>query len=107
MNHKTLKNLIVLESNVKIYIPGTIAVNIAHDNSKFVDDTLKLLSNYFGGSTNYQAIGCWQSVNIGLIKENRQLPNIHTGAVSLATRKHSLSQSLYHLEAFTQSPSGD
>jgi hypothetical protein len=70
MNHKTLKNLIVLESNVKIYIPGTIDINIAIDNSKFVDNTLKLLSDYFGGSTSYQALGCWNSVNNGLIKEN-------------------------------------
>lgn len=67
--NKTLKNLIVLESNVKIYIPGTIEINIACDNSKYVDNTLKLLSNYFGGSTSYQAVGCWNSVNNGLIKE--------------------------------------
>jgi len=67
---KSLKNLIVLESNIKIYIPGTINVNQITDNSQFVDNTLKLLSNYFGGSTSYQAIGCWNSVNNGLIKEN-------------------------------------
>lgn len=67
--NKKLKNLIVLESNVKIYIPGTIEINIASDNSKFVDNTLKLLSSYFGGSTSYAAIGCWNSVNSGLIKE--------------------------------------
>jgi hypothetical protein len=69
MNHKTLKNLIVLESNVKIYIPGTIDINTISDNTKYVNDTLKLLSDYFGGSTSYQAIGCWNSVNSGLIKE--------------------------------------
>ena len=66
---KTLKNLIVLESNVKIYIPGTIEKNKEFDNSKFVDNTLKLLSDYFGGSTSYAAIGCWNSQNLGLIKE--------------------------------------
>ena len=70
MNHKTLKNLIVLESNVKIYIPGTIDINTISDNTKHVNNTLKLLSDYFGGSTSYQAIGCWNSVNSGLIKEN-------------------------------------
>jgi hypothetical protein len=70
MNHKTLKNLIVLESNVKIYIPGTIDINIASDNSEYVNKTLLLLSNYFGGSASYQALGCWNSVNSGLIKEN-------------------------------------
>jgi len=70
MKNKTLKNLIVLESNVKIYIPGTIDINIAADNTKYIDNTLKLLSGYFGGSTSYQAIGCWNSINSGLIKEN-------------------------------------
>jgi hypothetical protein len=68
--NKTLKNLIVLESNVKIYIPGTININEIFDNSQYVDNTLKLLSDYFGGSTSYQAIGCWNSLNKGLIKEN-------------------------------------
>ena len=67
---KSLKNLIVLESNIKIYIPGTININQITNNSQFVDNTLKLLSNYFGGSTSYAAMGCWNSVNNGLIKEN-------------------------------------
>lgn len=69
MNNKKLKNLIVLESNVKIYIPGTIDVNNESDNSLFVDKTLKLLSGFFGGSTSYLAVGCWISQNKGLIKE--------------------------------------
>ena len=68
--NKKLKNLIVLESNVKIYIPGTININETFDNSIFVDNTLKLLSGFFGGSTSYKALGCWISQNIGLIKEN-------------------------------------
>ncbi|MDD4354228.1 MAG: hypothetical protein PHN56_07290 [Candidatus Nanoarchaeia archaeon] len=68
--NKKLKNLIVLESNVKIYIPSTINVNETFDNSLYVDNTLKLLSEYFGGSTSYKAVGCWISQNTGLIKEN-------------------------------------
>lgn len=70
MNHKTLKNLIVLESNVKIYIPGIIEINKSFDNTEIVNKTLILLSDYFGGSTSYAAIGCWNSINKGLIKEN-------------------------------------
>ena len=70
MNTKKLKNLIVLEANVKIYIPGTIEINKTFDNSSFVNDTLKLLSEYFGGSTSFAAVGCWISQNNGLIKEN-------------------------------------
>ena len=67
---KSLKNLIVLESNLKIYVPSTINVNENFDNTLIVDNTLKLLSGYFGGSTSYAAIGCWNSINNGLIKEN-------------------------------------
>jgi len=70
MTNKTLKNLIVLESNVKIYIPGTIQINQSFDNTEIVNKTLILLSDYFGGSTSYSAIGCWISQNSGLIKEN-------------------------------------
>jgi pyruvoyl-dependent arginine decarboxylase (PvlArgDC) len=69
MNRK-LKNLIVLESNVKIYVPGTIEINKTFDNTEIVNRALSILSSYFGGSTSYAAVGCWISQNIGLIKEN-------------------------------------
>jgi hypothetical protein len=68
--NKTLKNLIVLQSNVKIYVPGTIQINQSFDNSEQVNKTLELLSSCFGGSTSYQAVGCWISQNNGLIKES-------------------------------------
>lgn len=67
---KSLKNLIVLESNIKIYVPSTINVNENFDNTLIVDKTLNLLSGFFGGATSYAALGCWNSVNNGLIKEN-------------------------------------
>jgi len=66
----TLNNLICLESNIKIYIPGTINVNQAIDNSKYIDMALNLFSGFFGGSTKYKAIGTWISPVNGLIKEN-------------------------------------
>jgi hypothetical protein len=64
-----LTNLICLESNVKIYIPGTTNVNQKTDNSKYINLALNLFSGYFGGSTKYQAIGTWISPVNGLIKE--------------------------------------
>ena len=66
---KTLKNLIPLESNIKIYVPSTVNVNEQTDNSKQVDSILQKLSGLFGGATSYAALGCWSSPTIGLIKE--------------------------------------
>jgi hypothetical protein len=65
----TLSNLICLESNVKIYIPGTVNVNHKTNNQKYIDLALNLFSGCFGGSTKYQAIGTWISPGSGLIKE--------------------------------------
>lgn len=66
---RTLKNLIALESNVKIYVPGTKNINEITDNKKEIENTLTFLSVNFGGSTSYEALGCWQSQNGELIKE--------------------------------------
>lgn len=68
--NRTLKNLIPLEHNVKIYVPGTVNVNEKTDNEKYVNETLEKLSGFFGGSTSYNALGCWYSKEAGLIKEN-------------------------------------
>ena len=65
---KTLNNLICLDNNIKVYIPGTINVNREIDNSKYIDIALNLFSGLFGGSTKYEAIGTWIGVK-GLIKE--------------------------------------
>ena len=65
---KTLSNLICLESNIKVYLPGTINVDQEIDNTRYVDIALNLFSGLFGGSTKYEAIGTWIGVK-GLIKE--------------------------------------
>lgn len=67
---RTLKNLIALESNIKIYVPSTIQGNITVNNSEQVDRILSKLSGLFGGATSYAALGCWSSPSLGLIKEN-------------------------------------
>ena len=69
MQNKKLKNLIKLSSNVKILIPSTIDINKDFDNSKYVDKALSLFSEFFGGATSFEALGAWQSQNLGLIKE--------------------------------------
>lgn len=65
MSKKTLKNLIALSNNVKIYVPSTIEANQEHDSSLEINKTLSFLSSIFGGAT----LGCWFSTNHGLIKE--------------------------------------
>ena len=72
---KTLNNLICLDNNIKVYIPGTINMNQEIDNSKYVDIALNLFSGLFGGSNKHSALkltekvtGTWIS-NKELIKE--------------------------------------
>jgi len=67
---KTLKNCIKLSSSVKIYVPSTIDVNKDFDNSVWVDATMKLLSQCFGGSTASLALGAWVSSAGQLVKED-------------------------------------
>lgn len=67
---KSLKNLIALSQKVKIYVPSTVDVNIAADNSKYVEKSLKLLASAFGGATSYQAFGAWLSQSGELVKES-------------------------------------
>lgn len=66
---KTLKGLFNLDHNIRVYIPSTINVSEKIDNQKYVDSGLSKLSEYFGGSTSYEAIGAWQSKEKGLVKE--------------------------------------
>ena len=66
---KRLKDLIPLESNVKVYVPSTRDVTIATDNTVEVEQTLSMLSTFFGGATSYEAFGAWLSTNGQIVKE--------------------------------------
>lgn len=70
MDSKRLINLIELSSNVKFYVPSTANVDKVSDNSAWIDKVENLFSKWFGGATQYSALGCWQSPAIGLIKES-------------------------------------
>lgn len=67
---KTLKNLIALSQNIKIFVPSKIGVDQFFDNEKVVQNTLILLSQIFGGATSYAALATWATVDGNLIKEN-------------------------------------
>lgn len=70
MNNRKLKNLIKLSCKIAIYVPSTMDVNKKIDSSKYINDTLTLLSKLFGGATSTKAVGCWQSQKAGLVKED-------------------------------------
>ena len=67
---KSLKNCLKLSHSIKIYVPSTTNVNQHIDNSSYVDETLKFLSQCFGGATSTKALGAWVSKDGSLIKEN-------------------------------------
>lgn len=67
---KKLKNLIPLRSVVKIYVPSTFNVDQEIDNSKYVDDTITILSKCFGGATTSKALGAWVTSSGKIVKES-------------------------------------
>lgn len=64
-----LQNLFKLSSKVTVYVPSTIDINVNIDNTEYVNKTAELLSEYFGGATQTNALGCWKSPTAGLVKE--------------------------------------
>ncbi|RLD75975.1 MAG: hypothetical protein DRJ15_16175 [Bacteroidetes bacterium] len=66
---KQLKGLFNLDHNIKLYIPSTIDIDKKIDPGIFIDDTLELFSNEFGGATSYNAMGAWNSKIKGLVVE--------------------------------------
>ena len=70
---KKLKNLIKLGCKVSVYVPATIDIDCQVDNSKYVEETGKILSECFGGATSTKCVGMWVSDSKGLIKENTTL----------------------------------
>lgn len=50
-----------LDNKVSIYVPSTMNVSNACDNTEYVRNTIKQLSLWFGGATASKAIGGWVS----------------------------------------------
>lgn len=64
-----LKNKIVLSSKVTVYVPATVAVDQAVDNTEQVKRVASALSGWFGGATSTPALGYWLSPVSGLVAE--------------------------------------
>lgn len=54
----------------RIYVPSTVDINKAVDNSAAVRGCLSFLSGLFGGATSIAASGAWVSDSAGLVLEN-------------------------------------
>lgn len=87
MNAKTaLQHTFTLDHNIKLYIPSTDNVNEAADNSKYINETLKAFSQWFGGATAHDAIGAWYSGSKGIVTEKVKI--IESYATAEAVEAH-------------------
>lgn len=59
-----------LATKVAIYVPSTVNIDVAIDNSDMVEKTAIFLSDLFGGCTSFEASGYWITDNKKLIKEH-------------------------------------
>lgn len=66
---KELKNLVALRHKITVYVPATVDVDKAVDNSAQVDAAAALLSGLFGGATSSPAVGYWLTSSGQLVKE--------------------------------------
>ena len=62
MRNRKLKDLIELSSSVQLYIP--------EGNSEVEKRVYTFFSERFGGSTVFDALGCWTSPVDGLVREH-------------------------------------
>lgn len=66
---KILETYVNLSCSIKIYVPSTINVDQPLDNSHWVNLSLSLLAEQFGGASANIGIGAWISKTGELIKE--------------------------------------
>lgn len=65
-----LANLIPLKSKITVYVPSTVNVNEAIDNSAQVERVARLLSECFGGATASPVSGYWVAADKSLVVEH-------------------------------------
>lgn len=69
INNAKLKNLFRLSHKVTVYVPSTVDVDKAVDNTAQVERVAASLSGWFGGATSTPALGYWLSPAAGLVAE--------------------------------------
>lgn len=70
MKENKLAALIPLKSKITVYVPATVNVNEAVDNSAQVERFARLLSSAFGGATASPVRGYWVSAEGSLVAEH-------------------------------------
>lgn len=85
LKNTKLKNMFKLSSKVTVYVPATVDVNKAIDNTKQVEEVAATLSNLFGGATSTAALGYWISQGQGMVKEKTTLVFAYCEDVKLKT----------------------
>lgn len=77
------KNAVKLDQRVAIYIPATDNVSEELDNSAYVEDCARMLSELFGGATIQPGRGAWVSDRDGLVLENTTIVYAYCSAEEL------------------------
>lgn len=87
---KTLESLkkekTALAERVALYVPGTIDVDHAADNKKYVEHVASAFSAWFGGATASNASGYWLSDAAGLVREGVTIVYSYTTKSALEDR---------------------
>lgn len=69
MKTNKLSAMIPLRSKITVYVPATVNVNQAIDNTTYVEKVARLLSSAFGGATATPAAGYWVAEDSSLVAE--------------------------------------
>ena len=66
---KNLKHLIPMSHKVTIYVPGTNGIYAEANNAEYAEKAATLLSSLYGGATQNENVGYWDSEAGILVKE--------------------------------------
>ena len=69
---RNLVGLFCLDHKIRLYVPGTVNTDQPDPElqQKYVNKAMILFSNCFGGSTEFDAVGAWNSKVTGLVTES-------------------------------------
>ena len=63
-------DIFTLAHEYQIFVPSTMQVNNACDNSEYVNKIAESLAKLEGGATITTGVGAWNSESLGLVKED-------------------------------------
>lgn len=109
IKNSKLANLFHLSHKVTVYVPSTVNVSKAVDNTEQVERVASALSGWFGGATSTPALGYWLSPAAGLVAEKTVVVFAYAAEDDLASHiedvvdlcenvKHDMSQEAVALE---------